>query len=295
METQKEQSRFKWLVAAASILIPIVLIGLLFLKNEKLTQVVFTSLPPPPRLKPYTPEKKLSALQIMDLHSVDTNRPDIGNLMARVAELETELNVLESNIYSTNLTLWTYQQYDGVIDKWYHSKPSQRQAWSKYEYPTDVAEGKRRQKVCNEIHRLLVPVLFEEQLRDPDFGPLIKSAWEPLLKFKTGFFEVDQLAGLPRVSIEPLNTWDNLLSAVHKRYPRYVAAIQERVQAERVPADVVSDIKDYAASQTLSGLTVEMFVPLNTPKELTEMRGKLDRAIGDLSWARETNSTAKKN
>lgn len=269
---------------------PIVLLFVIITKATRTHPIVFTSLPPPPVVVPYAPEARTSIIGSLHLESAETNRPEIATAITKITKLEDDLSKLETKIYSENPSLWTYEHYRTVIDAWYWKRPSS--ALDNYRNVSDPEKAHRREKSFSDILNLSYLVLLKEQAGLPAFGPLIHDTMEACLQRSPNFMnfsDSDHLAEavtgvrLPRIRNVSSKSYEQWLTEIKLRYPMYVDAIDRIVKKNKIPPDVFADIKDYAVRQLFTGLALEYYIPMHTPKELIQMRQALDREVRQLT------------
>lgn len=294
--------------------VPIVLLFLFLTFDQTSHSPVFTALPPAPQVIPYVPEQtRPSVIPALKLEANEKNNPAVAALVLKITELETKLIQLETKVYANDPALLAYESYRSVVDKWYQERPQQRAAWTKYAYPADPVEAKRRQQVCSSIQTLLPAILMKEQLKEPDFSPLIVNSLIPFFKNMNSeqiFFDSDRVARyrspmeiflrlaqkvrqyfFPNCKRVPM-TYKQWLSRVNRRYPVYVAALERIKSKESISEEVLNDIKDYTAQNILSGLTVEIYVPFHIPQDLVTARRELDNQIVKLRDVRRARATS---
>jgi hypothetical protein len=261
--------------------------------------VVFTSLPPAPLVVPYSPKAhQTSVILKMGLHDMETNRPEIAVAMAKTRELETELGELQNKVYAGQPALWTYEHYSGVVDQWYNQLPTQRAALTKYENSGGTDETRRRQKACNDLHQLLIPVLLDELAANAAFGPFTRDTIESMLTVFTNglpasYWIPDNLvryytgASIPGGRDGMVQSYEQWRSELNRCRPALAVATGKIVRDYAVPPEVLADIKSYVAEQTITGMAGECYVPVRTPKELVDLRRVLDEQTGKLARLRD--------
>jgi hypothetical protein len=229
--------------------------------------------PTPPAI---TPSNPISKTPLTPPPATDDPEAELVN---KIALQKEALAALEAETYAKDPHLQVYEKFRDDPERWFGTNfaGGEKPLWE-YQRPADPVEAKKRQKACQDLGILFGMSNFKELADVPQYTHLLTVSSEVLGRLQTSpkiTYTGDRLIGW-KEPIQENRTGEQVLADFAKRYELVTQKINELVQENQIPEDVVAYIKGRSIAASLMA-AADIYTQTRTPPELTKMRGDLKR------------------